>query len=96
VGSWPGRRVETTHGASLGEVFFFFFLFSVFRFLFNLQIQTKSKLVLRLQYKLHVHHKISSTNAKIYFIYLFYFSSFIHDSHHEMENSSHLMNFREI
>jgi hypothetical protein len=29
----------------------------------------------------------------IYIVYLFYFSSFIHDSNYEIENSSHLMNF---
>jgi hypothetical protein len=29
----------------------------------------------------------------IYIIYLFYFSSFIHGSNHEIENSSHLMKF---
>jgi hypothetical protein len=30
------------------------------------------------------------------YLYLFYFSSFIHDPNHEIENSSHHMNFREI
>jgi hypothetical protein len=32
-------------------------------------------------------------NAKLY-IYLFYFSSFIHDSNHETENSSHLNTYK--
>jgi hypothetical protein len=35
-------------------------------------------------------------NYIYFFIYLLYFSSFIHDSNHEIENSSHLMSFREI
>jgi hypothetical protein len=42
VGSWAGRKVDTAHGAGLGE-FFFFYYYSVFHFSFyfkfsNLQI----------------------------------------------------------
>jgi hypothetical protein len=83
-----GQRRNSAQGARRSSPFFLVFS-SLFPNLVKFKCGFKFQIYLECTVQ-KLHHE------NILYIYLFYFSSFIHDSNHEIENSSHHMNFREL